>query len=274
MPMLESYRLSYERCADGIIKEDWRHANKNDLINKYIEVEEDPKLRDAYISAIIVRYWGALDKYKMLSGRYVTPDMFHEWLVDAILKAIRNRKWKDPSNKLYNDPNGPDKVVNRCIISRRLEWFQRENTKKRHGNFLVVSIDKMLMELDDAAPLPAYDEFELHEGNIDIARLISSAFDNGEYVLAFMVDGIINYYIFDKVVERVGENGKLVYNEGKLLRHLHALNDNFVDTFSELFNKKPKDVKKAISYCNKLSDSKMKASVHKNMRKLQRIFTP
>ena len=55
---LEFYRKAHEARASSI--EGWKTMNKNDLVNKYIEVEDNAELADAYMSAILCRYWGII----------------------------------------------------------------------------------------------------------------------------------------------------------------------------------------------------------------------
>ena len=155
--ILEEYKAAHEKLASSI--PGWKKMNKNDLINKYIEVENDPKLADVYMSAIICRYWWVIGKYFNTSKNAVKDyTIFYDWLVRGVMKAIKNRKWKDPENKLYTDKNGPDKVVNRCLISQRLEWFQHSNKKVRRLNYNLESLDKLQEDLGDSTPLPVYED--------------------------------------------------------------------------------------------------------------------
>ena len=270
--MLDSYKKAYEQCADNLIKENWRKMNKNVLVNKYIEIENDPKLANAYMSAIIVRYWGAINKYHMMSYRSATPENYHDWLVGAILRAIKNRKWKDPNNKLYGDPNGPDKVLNRCIISERLVWYQGANTFKRRQNFTAESIERMQEDLEDAAPFPTYEEDKLEAGNMDINNLIDKAFKNKEYIMAFMIDGIINYNTFEKAKNEDGKNF-IQFSEKKLLRHMNNLNTTIGGNFSFTYDKPLEEVEEAIDDCKKLTRTRMRTAVKRNMKKLQQIYS-
>ena len=57
--MLREYRLIYETKADAYLCDfDWRKADKNMLFFKYCDYETaNPKLSEAYLSALLVRYW-------------------------------------------------------------------------------------------------------------------------------------------------------------------------------------------------------------------------
>ena len=268
--MIDSCKKTYLQYASII--PGWDKMNKNDLINKYIEVENDPQLANAYLSAIILRYWNALNKYYFTSYRSTDVETCHEWLVSAILRALRHRKWKDPSNKLYNDPDGPDKVINRCIYSQRQGWFQSANTDKRRANFSAESVDKLVEALGDLAPLPTYEERGLDEGSIDINSLIETSFERGDYVMAFMVDGIVNYDSFERTKEDDGRS-YLQFSEKKLLRHLNNLDDNFCSVFAFHFNKSIEEVKSAKDSCRTLTRNRMRSKVRKNLIKLRKLYS-
>ena len=231
--MLEAYRKLYEQCADAI--PDWKKINKNDLANKYLKFKDDPHFANAYLSALILKYWGALNKYKLRSFRSAEDETFLEWLVGAILRALRDHKWTDPSNKLYGDPNGPDKVINRCIISERLIWYQSANTDKRRLNFQATSIENLNDLLGESSPLPVYEEDGCDASTLDIKYLVRKFFNQREYATAFAIDGIINYDTFERTKD---EEGKYLiqFNKKKLMRHLGKLGEPFCKAFASQFN--------------------------------------
>ena len=87
--VLDVYKKLHEDSASII--DGWKTMNKNDLINAYIDVENDKKLADAYMSAIILRYWSNIYKYSVLSYKSVNdPTIYYDWLVSSIMKAIGN----------------------------------------------------------------------------------------------------------------------------------------------------------------------------------------
>ena len=61
--MLNDYRQLYEDYANTYLT-GWKTANKNDLCEHYVtEKEKNSKLADAYLSAIIVRYWSLIESW-------------------------------------------------------------------------------------------------------------------------------------------------------------------------------------------------------------------
>ena len=59
--MLEQEYKTLYTAASSI--PNWQTMNKNDLINAYIDNEEDEKLRNSYFAAIMCRYWKNIFKY-------------------------------------------------------------------------------------------------------------------------------------------------------------------------------------------------------------------
>lgn len=138
--MLEQEYKTLYKCA-SIIK-DWRTINKNDLANKYIDNEKDEVLKEAYFSALMLRYWGNIGKYYTNSkASGFTIEDCYSWLIEALMYALNQRKWKYPNCSLYNDKNGPDKIINRCIYSRRQYYYYLSNTANRKTNFCTLSVD-------------------------------------------------------------------------------------------------------------------------------------
>lgn len=141
--MLEQEYKTLYNCAVAHIP-DWRTRNKNDLANAYIDNENNEILRDAYFSALMLRYWGNIGKYYNSSkSSGFTIDECYSWLVEAIEYALKARKWRDLNSPLSKDKNAPDKVINRCIYSRRQYYYYLSNLDKRKSNFNSFSLDSI-----------------------------------------------------------------------------------------------------------------------------------
>lgn len=270
--MLDTYKKAHESCADAYIKEDWRRMNKNALLNRYVDVEKDPVLADAYFSAIVCRYWGAISKYYNSSRKVVDATVCYDWLIHALMWAVQHKKWLEPGNKLVGDPNGPDKVVNRCIVSARLGFFQSSNTHRRRLNYGLESLDYVMEDEQRNALVPAVVDDDLDEGTLSITQMISDAFDKKDYVMAFLIDGIINYNVFEDKKEdnKVIHN---VFNRKKLLRHLRAMNSAQSRTFAELYHKPLEEVNSAVRECTALSRVRLKTAVDRSMKQLAKHYS-
>ena len=144
--MLDEYKNSYKETANQI--PNWLNIDKNDLCNLYLD-NEGTDIQQAYLSAIIYKYWSLIPKYHSLSYNVASPEDVYEWLVDAIMYALEHKSWKNPKSSIYNDPCGPDKVINRCMKCRRLTYYQAINRKKRQGGAIQLSLDEISEETTD-----------------------------------------------------------------------------------------------------------------------------
>lgn len=250
----------------------WDTMNKNDLINKYIDAKGDKRSEEAYLSAIICRYWWAISKYEKTSHKSIQDStIYYDWLVNAILKATKNKKWRDPKNKLYTDVNGPDKVVNRCIISQRLEWYQSANKQRRRLNINASSIEHLQDELGDGAPIPQFEDNELNGGMLEIKSMVNKFVSEGDFVDAFIVSGIVGYNLFDTVKDSKGKK-QLVFNQKKLLRYLHNMTIDDCEFFSYIYGIPLKTVIDAKDKCQSISRYKMKVFVRRGMNKIKEAY--
>lgn len=186
--MLEDYKLMCQIQAD-IIPE-WKTLDKNALCNLYIEHEDDEFLKNAYFAAIMLNYWKKIGKMYSKCQGMATPEDCYDWLVDSVYYALKFRKWKDPTNKLWMDPNGPDKVINRCFESARLTYFQSLNRHKRKINLITDSLDGLL-EKSENYYTPKDDTTNLQE-SVLIDSLIKSFLKETDYFLALLVYSLVN----------------------------------------------------------------------------------
>lgn len=269
------YNLNFyknKHKAEASIIPNWEKMNKNALINAYIDHEDDPKLSSAYLSAIICRYWNNIHTYHLQSNIVVKdPTLYYDWLVSAIMRAIEKRKWKDPNNKLYDDPNGPDKVVNRCIKSERLRWFQVANKPKRSANMYAESIEQLMEDDGDLAPLPSVDMERTTNDSLMASMLVDKLLKKGDFVTAYAVCGIVNYDVFEKSKDEVGKE-YIQFSKKKLLRYLNNLSDKDCEIFATCFELSPQIAIEAKNECNKLSRVRMKTALNRGLKYLQKVL--
>lgn len=269
--VLDVYKKLHEDSAS--IVDGWKTMNKNDLINAYIDVEDDKKLADAYMSAIILRYWSNIYKYSALSYKSVNdPTIYYDWLVSSIMKAIKNRRWKDPDNKLYTDPNGPDKVVNRCLKSARLGWYQVNNKNNKKINFGLESVEKLQDELGEAAPFPLYEDENISGGGIEIKNTVKKLLVEKEFVTAFVINGVINYDVFDRIKDENG-NVTVTLNNKRLYRYIHNLNDNDCNVMSYYYDEPLEKIKEARDECRKLTRLRLRTAIKRSFIKLRKMYS-
>lgn len=158
----------------------WKDLTKTELCNLYIQNENDEYLRNCYFSAILLRYWGKI--HRLQSDTYLTATFedAYQWVVDSILYALNHRKWLDENNKLFNDPDAPDKVINRRIKCLRINHLISQNRTKRKIQINLLSLDSF----DDS------DNFlgEYTYNHNFVSDLISKKCSQDKYVDAIILD--------------------------------------------------------------------------------------
>lgn len=228
--MLEEEYRTFYNCATTYLK-DWQKMNKNDLANGYIDNEQNEILKGAYFSALMLRYWGNIGKYYNLSkSSGFTIDECYSWLVEAIMYALKMRKWRDKNNYLYTDPNGPDKVINRCIYSRRKYYYYLSNLDNRAANHNKDSLDNLLESniKEDYNRILEVDESKETGFKLDTFYILNNLINRHKYIEAIVV-----YVILTKNCVNVNENKEYVINFNALSRRLLTTNyDSFLDTFN------------------------------------------
>ena len=256
--MLDDYRRLYEHNADALITElDWRKENKNNLFYKCIEYEiSNPRLSEAYIASIMVRYWRLVNSYYAKGKGAYTAEEVHDWLLDVVCKALKERPWVPGSgNRLENDPNGPDKYVNVCMLSRRQGFYQWSNAGKRASSFTQnYSLEKMLEDAGDSK-LPFETNIKNLDFNMDLKNWVIKEFKSKNYMSSFLIDGIVNTSVIDWVET---ENGLYTqFNKKKLSKHIRHYDPKYCDTFSKIYELPKNEVESAMQECAQLSSTKI-----------------
>ena len=265
--MLRDYKRNYEQIADTWIEYDWRKDNKNNLFYKYIEYEiTHPKLAEAYLCAIVIRYWSLIGTYYSRGkGAYSIEDC-HDWLLDVVRCALRDRPWVQGSgNRLEGDKNGPDKYINVCMKSRIQGFYQWSNAAKRQQSFTEYSLEKAIEDSGDAN-MPEIDESKSLEFFMDLKNHIKKEFKNKNYVYSFLIDGIINAPVIDYSVEN--NNLYTEFNKKKLSKHIRLMDNAYCHIFSQLYDIPEKEVIEAKEECSKLSSTKIYTILKHSLNKL------
>ena len=268
--MLEEYKEAFRRCADLI--DGWQDLSKNDLCRKYVENKDNPQLQNSYFAAIMYRYWHLISKYYYMSSNVASIEDCYEWLEDSVYGCLKATSWDRADSSIYKDPNGPDKVINRCMKCARLTYYQFINRKKRKDNFGLLSLDEMTELFGTTVSEP-----EAHESVEDSLALwgiqdyIKKAFRNKDYFVAVMLDGIITQEVFDVVVNKVDDGGGMTtrFNIKKLTKFMSNLTDEYVVEFAKKYDLTVEDAEKGMSYFRFQKPPTIKAKIQTNLEKLQ-----
>ena len=213
---------------------DYQALDKTQLANGYCDAEEamwkaqeegdeveattQSRLRSAYNSALMLRYWYKIYEWKLNSATlHLDDEEFVEWLRKGIWVALYYKMWRwqfkaickegkfiewvldDTGNKITNeyfwqvDYNAPDKMINRCLQSIRGREFQFHNKHRRSINTQDVSLDNMIQEAGDEAVDFANCTTEDTLTTSDGAKyIVSTLLKRQEGIEALIVDGIAN----------------------------------------------------------------------------------
>ena len=258
--MLDEYKEMYKRSADVI--PGWLKMDKNDLCRECLMHEHDP-LYDNYIAALIYRYWGLISKFYNMSTNLADPDDCYNWLIDSIMYALKHRQWENPNSSIYNEHTGPDKVINRCMKSSRLIYYQFNNRKKRKKDFQIISIDNLK---DDANS----DNIELEDPSanlddcaIDIYFLIEQTFRKKEFFLAFILDCICIEDVFDKA------DNEIKFNLKRLAKYFRQIDSSYILYFSQKYNIDYEEVYQAAILAKNIPDAKLTSKIEDTLLRLK-----
>lgn len=264
--MLDEYKQMYEQQANLI--PNWRQMSKNDLLNLYVQNQKNQLLANNYLSAIICRYWNSIDKLYMKSYPYANQYDCYDWLIRSILYVLKNKRWLDQSSSVYNDKNGPDKILNRCIKCTRLTYFQQLNRYKRKVSIGTLSLDQILNETGDyilnddlVNKSQAEIQDEMYEQN-----LVNDVFSKKQYFLAVLIDAILNNNCFNDGSEM--DDYRTDLDRRKVVKVLSHIDDQYCKRFSYRYFIDLQKVKKAMSYISNLKSQDMYNMIQTNLKLL------
>ncbi len=262
--MLEECKEAYRREANLI--PGWENLSKNDLCYGYIEHSDNPVLQSAYFGALMCKYWPLIPKYYYMCSNVASFDDCYNWLIDSISYALKHRRWEDPDSSIYQDPNGPDKVINRYMKCARLTFYQFINRKKRKDNFGMLSLDELLNVSESSTDSEDY-SFSEDNSRIDLDEFIKQQYLKKDYFLAFMLYFILTEDVFDYI------DGKAVFNVKKLAKHIRHINEETGILFAETYNLIPDEVNTVIkNYCTNLSSNLIYSKIEYNLLKIKHIL--
>lgn len=199
----------------------------------YIENENDKYLSNCYFAAIVLKYWNKI--YNLYANTYLTATMddAYNWVIEGIMYALKHRKWKDKTNKLYFDENAPDKVINRKIKCLRLNHLISQNRNKRKVQINLLSLDSF----DDSDNLIETDD--VYDATKELVQTIykNNAFDSV----------VIDLILHDDCFEKNESTGTFEFKIEKLVDLIEQLDDDYYNYFSKYYNLTFDDVRDNIT---------------------------
>lgn len=245
--MLEDYKKIYTEKANEI-PGGWKDKSKNKIIRSYCQAKKDNSpLSDAYMAAIMLKYWGALTNfYRQSHSSKIKIEDCYDWLTEAILTVVNKPVFDDEylyltykktgevrkkPNKLYGKENAPDIAMIRCLYSMRQGFYQASNYDVRKLNYMETHSIEDLVEEKKSYVLPSSNSLELEEHDSKVRNLIKNMFELKQYYKAFVMEGIINGDVFD-----IDEHGVSIFNKKKLAKHIRYIDDSYCDLLANYFD--------------------------------------
>jgi len=249
--MLDDYKRSYEECANLI--KDWKSISSIDLCDNYIKnLEIDPDKSQAYLSAVICRYWYIIQRtYYAQRIKLASEEDVYDWFIEGLYNALNHHVWTDPNNKLYGDEKGPEKAISVCIYSAKLNYFQSLEYDKRKTNKYALSLEELEEDSSDDYYLPYYDQSPFMK--MYMYEKVRKMFFDYDYFSAFLLDAIVNVEVFSK--EENKDYATLSLR--KLLKYLRNIDDRYIKIFSNIYDLDEKDVIQAVEFIKNLPSERM-----------------
>ena len=259
--MHNSYILSANRI------ENWKEMTKTQLANGYCDAEDnnDMDLRDSYFSALMCKYWYMIPYiYNHNKGFRLDIEDFVEWIEESLLKGLSYRRWRDESFDISKDPDGAEKIFNRCIWSTEKRMYKWSNQEVRKINFETFSLDeicdksrKKYMNLktnsnvsdDIHAVFEVRDttetnkEVERQDSRDTISSIVDYFVNKGDYLSALIIDSIAygDSYKYSNEKYKVDEDGEKVeftnsfaqFEPKRVVSMLNKLDENNLDYYDK-----------------------------------------
>lgn len=251
--MISEYKQMCKQSASLIA--DWKKIDRNELCRIYVtEKSMGSDIADSYLSAILYKFWNVTEhNYYGQKYRIATEGDCIDWTVTGVLKALEQHVWDNSDNVLYGDEKGPEKAVNVCIYSTKINFYQKIQHQKEKVFYESVSLEQLMENASDSYYVPTHDS----DNTVDnyIYDVIQEAFNNKDYIKAFALDKVIN----DDVFEQVEEDGKIYsqFSDKKLRKKLRHLNVNYCRLFAKRYGVDEQSVLDSIHYITDLDYSKL-----------------
>lgn len=207
--------------------------------------EHDDQTYEAYVSALMVRYWHMVPYLynQSRSSRLELEDMAM-WIYDGLAKAFKYRSWLDPNKAVSKDPKGAEKCFNQCITSVRQYWYKHFNTNASKINYLALSLDELRESLGDSFDDSIPQQMVLEE-NDSCKDIIQSLIKQDKVLEALVIDRICYGDSFKEttIIDDNGRRKSYGFDERKLLKSFKSINDGYLRAFGLAYGINPQKVK-------------------------------
>lgn len=279
--MLEDIKRSYVMQADAVVP-NWKKTNVNALCNLYVENEGDQIKRAGYFAAILLKKWGYIGRHFLNSkASGFTIEDCYDMILDAVLYTLDRRMWLNPESPIYKDPNGPDKILNRVIYSRRQLYYYNANCLKRCSNYGKSSLDQIQETVGDHCEVFS-DETEADAPyDLDTRLLIKSFFDKGKSLEAVLLDNIMvddcfsshDYevsYTTCEGEEKTTKREEHFFKLSKLLNNVTSFDSDYLHRVSAMYDVEEAEIQPALDIINNTDKNKLTRIIRSTLNMLSR----
>jgi hypothetical protein len=257
---------SFVRSARGL--GDYQSMSKTELANGYCDADEvnDNIKKDQYYSALILRYWYKVKEFAS-NAQFARMEIsdFVSWVAESLDVGFKYRRWRDPSNPLSKDPDGPDKVFNRCFFSTHKRWLTHFNRSQRRVNYIVESTDEHFELYGDRAHslTQHFTEIEVEGPSKTIVQMY---LNKGKIIEAIVIDTIAHQdsFVLNKKLKSYALDKK------RILSNLNSTSVSYLDYFNYTYDVDSKQLSKVVEKLNKLPNRKLYRYINNTMSKIKK----
>ena len=244
----------------------------DELADAYCEAVDtnNERLKDVYISALILRFWYTIDK--MHRSNTVAPCLEYEdffwWLYEAIEYACKYRGWRDPAKKL-----NAQQCINKCIDTIKLQKYYNLRLDKNKAVNYCTSMDAPVCGDDDDTAKTLGDTLESDEcfddhGTDAVITLVQSYINRNKIIEAILIDNIAFNDVqkhFKKVIKTTNAEGETVrYTEHssefwpyKLVQIVSKLPETYKISFRERYSISEQKLNAVLDVINRANNQKL-----------------
>lgn len=255
--MLEEIKKSYVKMANAVVPE-WKKMDVNKLCNLYVEHEDNQIEKEGYFAAILLKKWGYIGRHYLNSkASGFTIEDCYDMVLDAVLYALDRRMWLKPESNIYQDPYGPDKILNRCIYSQRQLRYYNANCGKRKANYGKSSLDQIQEAVGDHSEVFSEDYSAASSDDLNVMMLIKGFFSSGKALEGVILDNLISDDCFTAhsyttaYINEEGEESEIKHSEtafklGKLINNLSEYDDESIKRLSKTYEVDASEIEPAL----------------------------
>ncbi len=254
--MLQDTKRDLIICARKL-SQPYESYTIDELADAYCEAVDtnNSTLKDVYISALILRFWYAIDK--MYKNNTVAPCLEYEdffwWLYEAIEYACKYRGWKDPTKKL-----NAQQCINKCIDTIKLQkYYDLRLDKKKTVNHCT-SMDAPICGDSDDAEKTLADTLE--DDSVDfgaeadaVIMLVQNYINRNKIIEAILIDNIA----FNDVQRHSKKVIKTTTSEGETYKYTEHSSEFWPYKLVQIVSKLPETYKKTFMERYNISEEKL-----------------